>query len=167
MSPWTALIIFFVVVLVIWWLLSRQAKEHRFEPESHDHESEPEPDETVIEDVEIEQTSEEVVEEQPAESKPVEAAEPPADTPPVEPDNLTLIEGIGPKINSLLQEAGISTFAQLAAVDVQKIDDILDTAGLTFANASSWPEQAKLAADGNWETLAVLQENLKGGRKVE
>ena len=85
---------------------------------------------------------------------------------PVEPDNLAKVEGIGPKINSLLQEAGIKTFADLAAAEVSKIDEIIDAAGITFADPTTWPEQAKLAAEGKWDELEKLQDNLKGGKKV-
>jgi len=80
-------------------------------------------------------------------------------------DNLTRIEGIGPKINSLLQEDGISSFAQLADTDVSKLDEILDTAGITLADPKTWPEQAELAAGDQWEELEKLQGELSGGRK--
>jgi predicted flap endonuclease-1-like 5' DNA nuclease len=80
------------------------------------------------------------------------------------PDDLTLIEGIGPKIQDLLQSIGIRTFPQLAAANVQKIADMLRGAGLAMANPGSWPQQAKLAAEGAWEALEELQEELKGGR---
>lgn len=80
-------------------------------------------------------------------------------------DDLTRIEGIGPKINSLLQEAGISSFAQLADTDVSKLDEILNTAGITIADPKTWPEQAELAAGNQWEELEKLQGELSGGRK--
>jgi predicted flap endonuclease-1-like 5' DNA nuclease len=37
-----------------------------------------------------------------------------------EPNDLTSIEGIGPKINEVLQNAGITTFAQLASAEVER-----------------------------------------------
>jgi predicted flap endonuclease-1-like 5' DNA nuclease len=80
-------------------------------------------------------------------------------------DDLTRIEGIGPKINSLLQEAGISSFAQLADTDVSKLDELLDAAGITLADPKTWPEQAELAAGDQWEELDKLQGELSGGRK--
>jgi len=80
-------------------------------------------------------------------------------------DDLTRIEGIGPKINSLLQEAGITSFAQLADTDVSELDEILDTAGITIADPKTWPEQAELAAGNQWEELEKLQGELSGGRK--
>ena len=80
-------------------------------------------------------------------------------------DDLTRIEGIGPKINSLLQDAGISSFAQLADTDVSKLEEVLDTAGITLADPKTWPEQAELAAGDQWEELEKLQGELSGGRK--
>ena len=82
-------------------------------------------------------------------------------------DNFKRIEGIGPKISSLLQEAGIATFAQLAATDVSRIQEILAAADLRgLADPTTWPEQAKLASEGQWDKLGVLQDELKGGRHV-
>jgi predicted flap endonuclease-1-like 5' DNA nuclease len=85
----------------------------------------------------------------------------------LEPDDLTRIEGIGPKISSLLQAAGITTFAQLAATDVNRLKQILADASLSaLADPTTWPEQASLAAAGQWEALETLQGELKGGRRV-
>ena len=84
----------------------------------------------------------------------------------LKPDDLKPIEGIGPKIESILQTAGIYTFAQLAATDVGRLKQILTDADLAaLADPATWPEQAKLAADGDWEALEALTEELKGGRR--
>lgn len=83
------------------------------------------------------------------------------------PDDLTRIEGIGPKISGLLQEAGITTFSQLAITETSRIEEILQEAKLSLANPDTWPEQAKLAASGEWDALEVLQDELKGGRRVD
>jgi predicted flap endonuclease-1-like 5' DNA nuclease len=83
------------------------------------------------------------------------------------PDNPRRIEGVGPKISSALQAIGIATFAQLAAADVSRSRQILTGAGLAaLADPSTWPEQAGLAAAGKWDALKVLQDELKGGRRV-
>jgi predicted flap endonuclease-1-like 5' DNA nuclease len=82
------------------------------------------------------------------------------------PDDLTLIEGIGPKINEILHAAGVNTFAELAAMEADKINQLLIARGLRLADASSWPQQAQLAADGEMEKLQTLQDSLKGGRVV-
>ncbi len=83
------------------------------------------------------------------------------------PDDLKVIEGIGPKISSLLQAAGIMTFAQLAATDVSRLKEIIAEAGLSaLADPTTWPDQASLAAAGKWDELEALQDALKGGRRV-
>ncbi len=80
------------------------------------------------------------------------------------PDDLKKIEGIGPKVASLLNEIGISTFAQLAEADAATIQKKLDESGLQMMNPEGWIMQAKLAAEGKWEEFAKLQDELKGGR---
>lgn len=83
---------------------------------------------------------------------------------PVVPDDLVIIEGIGPKIAALLKSNGIATFAQLADVDVAVLEKLLRENGLQFAKPASWPQQAKLAAEGKMEELKALQEKLTAGR---
>ena len=88
-------------------------------------------------------------------------------TAPSQPDDLKRIEGIGPKISGVLREAGIATFAQLADASAADIRNILETADphiLRLADPTSWPEQASLAAAGEWEALQALQQELKAGR---
>lgn len=135
------LILLLVILLVVWWWLRR---------------SRPEP---------LQRASGPVASETPSQPAPArqetERAEAAA-----EPDDLTRIEGIGPKIAQLLQEAGIATYAQLAATDVSRLRDILGDAALPMADPSTWPEQAKLAAEGRWEELSALQATLKGGRRI-
>lgn len=86
-------------------------------------------------------------------------------TPEPEPDDLTAIEGIGPKIASVLQEAGVRTFAQLAEMSSEQIKAALE-GKVRIANSGTWTEQAALAARGDWDGLAALQSSLKGGRRV-
>jgi len=87
---------------------------------------------------------------------------------PAQPDDLKIVEGIGPKIASILQAAGITTFAQLAGADVGLLRQILQAAGLQhLADPGSWPAQARLAAEGQWDALQALQDSLKGGRRTE
>lgn len=83
-----------------------------------------------------------------------------------EPDDLTLVAGIGPKMSSVLEDAGIVTFEQLAAADVGALKQLLRKEGLQFADPSTWPEQAALAAAGAWDALDDLQEELVGGRRA-
>ncbi|MBK6362898.1 MAG: 50S ribosomal protein L27 [Saprospiraceae bacterium] len=100
-----------------------------------------------------------------AKAAPVEKAAPAA-KPSSSKDNLAKIEGIGPKIAELFNNAGIMTFADLAGSDVDKLKDILSEAGPRFAahNPGTWPQQASLAADGKWDELKTLQESLDGGK---
>lgn len=81
-------------------------------------------------------------------------------------DDLTLIEGIGPKIAELLQNAGIKSFADLAKAKPAAIKTILDAAGKKFQmhDPATWPKQSALARDGKSAELAKLQEELKGGK---
>lgn len=81
-------------------------------------------------------------------------------------DDLKKIEGIGPKIASILTENGIGTFAELAAADPEKIREILVAQGSRYQmhDPTTWPQQAALAAEGKWDELKELQDNLKGGR---
>jgi large subunit ribosomal protein L20 len=83
-------------------------------------------------------------------------------------DDLVKIEGVGPKINELLKAAGIETFAQLAATPVDRLKAILTAAGSRFKSwdPTTWPEQAALAAKGDWTAFDKLTAELKGGRRV-
>jgi large subunit ribosomal protein L15 len=81
-------------------------------------------------------------------------------------DNLKLIEGIGPKIADTLVAAGVDTFAKLSISDFDTLKVILAEAGGNLAshNPTTWPQQASLAAAGQWDELKELQEKLLGGR---
>jgi len=84
----------------------------------------------------------------------------------VVPDDLKRIEGIGPKISSVMNKGGVYTFAQMAAMTPEALRKILDDAGMSAINdTSTWPEQAGLAAVGNWAALEKLQDDLQGGRR--
>jgi large subunit ribosomal protein L27 len=81
-------------------------------------------------------------------------------------DDLKIVEGVGPKIETLLKEGGISTWAELAEASTDRLKEILDAAGPRYQihDPSTWPAQAKLAADGNWDELKAYQDELTGGR---
>ncbi len=79
-------------------------------------------------------------------------------------DDLKKVEGIGPKIAEVLAEAGVATYAGLAKMDRDAIKAILDTVStLKSKEPKTWPQQAALAADGKWDELKVLQDELMGG----
>ena len=81
-------------------------------------------------------------------------------------DDLTKIEGIGPKIAGLLKADGIETFEKLSKSKVTVIQAILDKAGKRYAvhNPATWADQAKLAAKGDWAGLKKWQAALNGGK---
>jgi len=82
-------------------------------------------------------------------------------------DDLKKVEGIGPKIQELLNNDGIWSFIQLSEATVNRLKKILDDAGPRYRmhTPETWPEQAKMAAEGKWEELKIWQDNHKGGRK--
>lgn len=82
------------------------------------------------------------------------------------PDDLKKIEGIGPKIAELLNAAGINSFEELSNAEAEKIKEILAEAGNRYKmhDPTTWPQQAGLAAQGEWEELKTLQDELKGGK---
>jgi len=137
---------------LLWWLWSRREEDQ----EAQVIELEAEALAVEVEEQAIEEAAEEEIEEQEAEEAPA-------------PDDLKRIEGIGPKLASVLQEAGIVTYAQLAKADEGQLEQILEASDprlLRLARPASWPEQAALAAAGEWEALEALQGELKGGRRV-
>ena len=82
-------------------------------------------------------------------------------------DDLKKIEGIGPKMAEILTTAGIGTFALLASSDVDTLKGLLAEAGSRYKSfdPTTWPQQAGLAAAGNWDELKELQDRLDGGRE--
>ncbi|MBK9735478.1 MAG: 30S ribosomal protein S1 [Saprospiraceae bacterium] len=81
-------------------------------------------------------------------------------------DDLKKVEGIGPKIEELFHNAGIITFSDLAKADPVALKEILNAAGSRYQmhDPSSWPAQAEMAANGEWDKLKVWQDNAKGGK---
>lgn len=82
------------------------------------------------------------------------------------PDNLTLIEGIGPKFSKALLEAEIKSFKDLAETSELDLRSTLKEAGHTYTpTISTWREQASLAANQEWVRLKKFQQELTSGRK--
>ncbi len=83
------------------------------------------------------------------------------------PQDLQLVEGIGPKIAALLIENNVNDLGQLAVTPVERLREILAGAGRRFrlADPGTWPRQAQLAAAGEWAALTQLQTELKAGRE--
>jgi predicted flap endonuclease-1-like 5' DNA nuclease len=80
-------------------------------------------------------------------------------------DDLTVIEGIGPKVASVLKDAGITNFDSLSNADPAEVKSVLNEAGLQMMNPEGWIEQAEFAAKEDWDGLEKLQDELKGGRR--
>jgi predicted flap endonuclease-1-like 5' DNA nuclease len=87
----------------------------------------------------------------------------------VERDDLTVVEGIGPKIAELCHGIGISTWTELAETEVSLLRTMLNDAGQRFKahDPTTWPEQAALLSKGAWTEFAALTDRLDGGRPVE
>lgn len=85
----------------------------------------------------------------------------------IQKDDLKKIEGIGPKIESLLNGGGIYSYSDLSHAKFSKLKSILTDAGGQFSShdPSTWAEQAELASEGKWKTLEKLQDELNGGKK--
>lgn len=83
-------------------------------------------------------------------------------------DDLTIIEGIGPKIAAVLNENGINSFSALAEKTADEIKAILDASEGAFnaADPSTWAEQSKMAAEGKMDELKAWQDELKGGKEA-
>ncbi len=81
--------------------------------------------------------------------------------------DLEIVEGIGPKIAELLRARGLGSFGALAQASPGTLREILDDNGPAYrvADPSTWPEQARLAADGRWDELRSLQDSLNAGRR--
>jgi predicted flap endonuclease-1-like 5' DNA nuclease len=64
-------------------------------------------------------------------------------TPPV-PDDLTVIKGIGPAVQNKLRELGITTFADLAAADPDRLmEQLKGSQPLTATRVRGWTEDAR------------------------
>lgn len=187
-ADWQWILIFVIVVLILILALidnTIQDDEHAVhghadgETHGHDHhdiavtavaeaapelEPEPEPAPTAGEAAEMELADIPDVEVTPA-PEPIDAlTSTEAETATETPDDLKIIEGIGPKVARLLNEAGYTTFAKLAAADTAALEALLAESKLQMMDPTSWPQQAQLAAEGRWEELERFQDALKGGR---
>ena len=165
MPTWLLFLILLVIILIIIWILlsGNPIVEEEEETAVVEAVEEPVKQPVASEMVAEEPASEpETVEED--ESPELEEVMEPVEEI-IEPDDLKKIEGIGPKISGILIDQGIKTFAQLAEKNEEELKTILDDAKIRIANPATWAEQAKLAADGAWDSLETLQDELKGGRR--
>ena len=80
------------------------------------------------------------------------------------PDDLTIIEGIGEQLQAILKNAGINTWEDLAETDQDQLSAILVASGPGYqiVDTGSWPAQAQLAINGEWDLLNEYKEELNG-----
>ena len=67
-------------------------------------------------------------------------------------DDLSILDGVGPKYADALKASGVTTFAQLSEMTPEAIEETLTKANTPLIaghNAATWPRQAKLAATRN------------------
>lgn len=82
------------------------------------------------------------------------------------PDDLTRIEGIGPKMTEALRAAGITTFAALAKAKPTALRKALEAAKLRFApSLPTWAKQAKYLERGDESGFETYTEALVAGRE--
>jgi predicted flap endonuclease-1-like 5' DNA nuclease len=83
-------------------------------------------------------------------------------------EDLKMVEGIGPKIEEILNLNGVNTFKDLRTTDRDTLKSYLDDAGSRFKmhEPQSWPHQAGMAEREEWESLKIYQEFMDGGREI-
>ena len=82
------------------------------------------------------------------ESPKAETKKAPAEKETTKGDNLTKLDGVGPKLAEILNAAGINSYADLAGTSIEKMKEILEAAGSRYASKdpAPWIEQAKTLA---------------------
>ncbi len=74
-------------------------------------------------------------------------------------DDLTQINGIGPRIASILNDGGITSYAQLEHANGGDLRQIIAVGGtLPPSSIDSWPTQASYASRGDWSGLATYNQ---------
>ena len=71
-------------------------------------------------------------------------------------DDLSILDGVGPKYADALKASGVTTFAQLSQMTPEAIEETLGKQNAPLIaghSADTWPRQAKLAAGQEWSAL--------------
>jgi len=86
-------------------------------------------------------------------------------------NNMQIIEGIGPKMDQVLNDNGISSWAVLAGKSFDELRALLDQekyeGKYNIVDPSDWAAQAALAAKGDWEGLIKYQSDDGSASKAE
>lgn len=82
-------------------------------------------------------------------------------------DDLKKIEGIGPKIEEVLNKANIFTFHDLHQSNRGFLKSLLNEAGPQYRmhEPETWPLQAEIAKNKDWDKLKKYQDFLSAGRE--
>ena len=84
-------------------------------------------------------------------------------------NDFTLIEGIGPAIAHLLVNRGLTTWWSLAHADLSLLRSMLAEAGPKYQvhDPTTWPQQARFLANGDWDRFQRLVDALRDGYDSE
>lgn len=82
-------------------------------------------------------------------------------------NDLTIVEGIGPKIQELFNENGINTWKQLSEASIEALQSYLDSKGQRYKvhKPGTWPMQAGMAYEGKWDALKKWQDENDYGKQ--
>jgi predicted flap endonuclease-1-like 5' DNA nuclease len=181
MDPWAAFLLLLLVIIIIAILMilyalrtSKSVKEAGLDHVDHSEETVMESEPALVEEpVAVDKVQSVPITEERDTPLAVETEEPvmeptatKIETPPAAPDDLTIIEGIGPKISTILQAAGITTFGQLAVADVDQLKQLMLSANLRLADPTTWPQQAQHLAAGEQDKFNELKSRLRGGKII-
>ena len=75
---------------------------------------------------------------------------------------LQIIEGVGPKMQEVLNENGLYSFSDLSSKSATDLRGILDKYGDKYRiiDPTTWPQQALLASNRSWQSLIDFQHAL-------
>ena len=82
-------------------------------------------------------------------------------------DNLQIIEGIGPKMESVLKENGVNNHSDLSDQSPESLRAILGKYGDKYKiiDPTTWSQQAGFAASNDWDGMIDLQKKLVAGKE--
>ena len=81
-------------------------------------------------------------------------------------NDLTIIEGIGLKVQAILNSQNIYSFSDLVQISTDSMRQILKAHKLPMIDPTTWAEQAHLVIENKMDELKALQAKLKGGKRV-